>query len=58
MYTMDSKDDFVFVDFSFIQYLLLFVTNITCNLFKATKWILVVKTSQKCVFLLVILFDT
>jgi hypothetical protein len=41
MYTMKSKDDLVFIDFFFMQYLLLFATNITCDLFKATKKILV-----------------
>ncbi len=38
MYTMESKDELVFVDFfSFIQYLLLFMINIACNLFKTMK---------------------
>jgi hypothetical protein len=52
--------------FSFIQYPLSFMINITCNLSKATKGILVinvgcdynliVKTNRKCVFLPVIRF--
>jgi len=41
MYIMESKDDLVFVFFFPIQYPLSFATNITCDLFKATKGILV-----------------
>jgi hypothetical protein len=40
MYTMESKDELVFVDF-FFQYPLSFTTNVTCNLSKATNEILV-----------------
>jgi hypothetical protein len=40
-YTMESKDELVFVDFLFIQYPLSFVINITCDLSKATKGIIV-----------------
>jgi hypothetical protein len=56
-YTMESKDELEFVKFFFIQYLLSFVTNIACDLFKATKGILftnvaynsnlIIKTSRK-----------
>jgi hypothetical protein len=38
---MESKDEFVFILFIFIQYPLLFVTNITCDLSEMTKKILV-----------------
>jgi len=38
---MESKDELVFVDFFLIQYLLLFATNVSCNLSKATNEILV-----------------
>jgi hypothetical protein len=31
---MESKDELVFVDFFFIQYPLLFMTDITCDLSK------------------------
>ncbi len=42
MYIMESKDELVFVDFfSFIQYLLSFATNVSCDLSKATNEILV-----------------
>jgi hypothetical protein len=40
-YTMESKDEFILVNFFFIQYLLLFVTNVTCDLSKANKGILI-----------------
>jgi hypothetical protein len=40
MYTMELKDVVVFVDF-FVHPIPLFVFNITCDLFKATKGILV-----------------
>jgi hypothetical protein len=40
-YTMESKDEVVFVDFIVHPIPLLFVTNITCDLSKATKGILV-----------------
>ncbi len=43
MYIMESKDEFVFVDFLFIQYLLLFAINVSCDLSKATNEILVAK---------------
>jgi hypothetical protein len=39
---MESKDELVFVDFSFIQYPLSFVINFACDLCKANKEILVV----------------
>ncbi len=42
MYTMESKDEFVFVDFFFHPIPLSFTINIICNLSKATKGILVV----------------
>jgi hypothetical protein len=38
---MESKDELVFLEKKFIQYPLLFVTNIACDLFKVTKGILV-----------------
>ncbi len=38
---MESKDELVFVDFFVHPVPLPFVTNITCNLSKATKGILV-----------------
>jgi hypothetical protein len=41
MYTMESKDEFLFVDFFFHQHPLSFATNIVCDLSKATKGILV-----------------
>jgi len=41
MYTMESKDELVFVDLFIHLIPLLFVTNITCDLSKATKGILV-----------------
>ncbi len=41
MYTMELKDEIIFVDFLFIQYPLSFVTNVACNAFKAIKKILV-----------------
>jgi hypothetical protein len=40
MYTMESKDEFVFVDFFFDLYNL-FVTNVSCNLSKVINEILV-----------------
>jgi len=41
MYTMESKDELVFVDFFVHPISLSFATNITCNLFKVIKGILV-----------------
>jgi hypothetical protein len=41
MYRMESKDELVFVDFVVHPIPLSFATNITCDLFKATKRILV-----------------
>jgi hypothetical protein len=41
MYTMESKDELAFVDFFFHPISLVFVTNITCDLFKATRGILI-----------------
>jgi len=41
MYTMKSKDELVFVYFFFIQYLLSFATNVSCDLSKATNEIFV-----------------
>jgi hypothetical protein len=41
MYTMESKDENVFVDFFIHSIPLSFVTNITCNLSKVTKGILI-----------------
>jgi hypothetical protein len=41
MYTMESKDELVFVDFFFIQYRLSFATNVSCNLSKLTNEIFV-----------------
>jgi hypothetical protein len=41
MYTMESKDELAFVDFFVHPIPLLFATNITCDLSKATKGILV-----------------
>jgi hypothetical protein len=41
MYTMESKDELVFVDFPFIQYPLSFTIHVACDLFKAIKGILV-----------------
>jgi hypothetical protein len=41
MYTMESKDELVIVDFFFHPIPLSFVTNIVCNLSKVTKGILV-----------------
>jgi hypothetical protein len=38
---MKSKDELVFVDFVFMQYLLSFATNVACDLSKTTKGILV-----------------
>jgi hypothetical protein len=38
---MEPKDELVFVDFFIHSILLLFATNITCDLSKATKEILV-----------------
>jgi hypothetical protein len=40
-YTMESKDELVFVDFLVHLIPFVFVTNITCDLFKMTKGILV-----------------
>jgi hypothetical protein len=57
MCTMESKDELVFVDFFFIQYPLLFTTNVSCDLSKATykisianiayNYILIVETNRK-----------
>ncbi len=41
MYTMESKDEVVFVDFFIHSMPLSFATNITCDLSKVTKGILV-----------------
>jgi hypothetical protein len=41
MYRMESKDELVFVDFFIHPIPLSFVTNITCDLFKVIKGILV-----------------
>jgi hypothetical protein len=41
MFTMESKDELVFVDFFFHLIPLSFVINITCDLSKAIKGILV-----------------
>ncbi len=41
MYIMESNDEFVFVDFFFIQYPLSFATDVSCDLSKATNEILV-----------------
>jgi hypothetical protein len=41
MYAIESKDELIFVNHFFIQYLLSFVTNIACDLSKATNQILV-----------------
>jgi hypothetical protein len=38
---MESKDEFVFVEFFFHPIPLLFVTNVSCDLLKATNEILV-----------------
>jgi NADPH-dependent 7-cyano-7-deazaguanine reductase QueF-like protein len=40
-YTMESKDELVFFYFSFIQYLLSFETNVSCDLSKTINEILV-----------------
>jgi hypothetical protein len=66
MYTMESKDEFVFVNFFVHPIPLSFVINVICNLFKANKGILVtnvicdknltIKTNRECVFLLMLNF--
>ncbi len=40
-YTMESKDELVFVTFSFIHYLLSFTTNVSCYLLRRFNEILV-----------------
>ncbi len=45
MYTMELKDDFIFVDFFLIQYLLSIMINIACDLFKATNEILIINVA-------------
>ncbi len=41
MYTMESKDELVFVNFFVHPILLSFVINITCDLSKVTKRIII-----------------